>query len=101
MHADLRRQFQELQRTYDSMLSWEPAIPKPPLIDSFVDTSPGHRDNLPGYRAFLEAVERDLDVMEKVCFLRFPVLSTWDTGEHAVGLVHFHRCKWQCASEEN
>lgn len=67
VHADLRRQFQELKHTYDSMLSWEPDIPKPPLIDSFVDSTPSHRDNLPGHRAFFEAVERDLDVMEKVC----------------------------------
>lgn len=65
-HADLRRQFHDLQRTYDSMLLWEPTRPKPPIIDSSVENDASHKESLPGQRAFLEAIERDLDVMEKV-----------------------------------
>ncbi|THH12600.1 hypothetical protein EW146_g7546 [Bondarzewia mesenterica] len=66
-HPDLQKQLAHIQQIYSSALAYEPSIPKPPVIDSSIDNSsePSPQEQLPGLRAFIESVKRDMDVLQK------------------------------------
>ena len=57
----------EMEVVYRSITSYQPAITKPPILDSSLDTEANHDDqHLHGLRPFLDAVKRDIDVVKQV-----------------------------------
>ncbi|KAI0058363.1 hypothetical protein BV25DRAFT_1810916 [Artomyces pyxidatus] len=67
IHGDLHKQFLDMRRVHESILSYEPAVSKPPILDSSIDLSEPHdfQERVTGLRPLLETVKRDMDVMEK------------------------------------
>ena len=75
-HPELHRLQKQLRDMLQSMSTFAPALPKPPIIDSSLDLTGNsaedaqHRESVRGMRALKDTVKRDLDVLEKV-FLMF------------------------------
>ncbi|TFY81102.1 hypothetical protein EWM64_g2915 [Hericium alpestre] len=71
-HPELQRQLLQMQQVANSISSYVPYIPKPPVLDSSADiqgtsdegaADPG--ELLPGLRPLLDAVRKDIDVTQK------------------------------------
>ena len=68
-HSDTetRRQLDELELVYQSILSYRPLVSNPPILDSSLDAPINQdSDHISGLRPLLEAVKRDLDVAKQV-----------------------------------
>ncbi|TFY78097.1 hypothetical protein EWM64_g5915, partial [Hericium alpestre] len=72
IHPELQRQLLQMQQVANSISSYVPYIPKPPVLDSSADIQ-GTSDEgavdlgelLPGLRPLLDAVRKDIDVTQK------------------------------------
>ncbi|KAF8270068.1 hypothetical protein EI94DRAFT_1771042 [Lactarius quietus] len=72
-HSDTetRKQLDELELVHQSILSYQPAVSNPPILDSSLDAPINQdSDHISGLRPLLEAVKRDLDVANQ--FLAAP-----------------------------
>ena len=68
-HSDteIRKQLDELELVYQSILSYRPPVSNPPILDSSLDAPINQdSDHISGLRPLLEAVKRDLDVAKQV-----------------------------------
>ncbi|KAI0050264.1 hypothetical protein FA95DRAFT_1487539 [Auriscalpium vulgare] len=71
-HPELHKQLSLMQRVHDSILSYEPFVPRPPILDSSLplptdavpDASDDSAHHITGLRPLLETVRRDMDVMK-------------------------------------
>lgn len=75
VHDDLQKLQSQLSYIFENMSSYEPPVPKPPILDSSLDdlredtaadTARTANEGLPGLRALKESVKRDLEVLDKV-----------------------------------
>jgi hypothetical protein len=59
-----------LLKIHDSMANYQPLTPKPPILDSSVELARDRQwlrqEYIPGLKSLMEAVRRDLDVLQKV-----------------------------------
>ena len=66
-HPNLQKQLAEMRRVRASMEAYDPAVPHPPLLDSSFDPGASTSQSpIPGLRALLESVSRDIEVIEQV-----------------------------------
>ena len=67
IHSETTTLLHEMESVYQSITSYQPTITEPPILDSSSDAET-NRDthHLHGLRPFLEAVKRDIDVINQV-----------------------------------
>lgn len=71
-HAELYVLREKLQDILQSVSSFAPSVPRPPIIDSSFDLAGDPAENAPrqdavkGLRALKDSVKRDLGVLDKV-----------------------------------
>ena len=75
MHSELCHLRDQLRAILRDMADYGPTICKPPVIDSSLDQNhpekdemadAARRESVPGLRSLRDAMQRDLDVLEKV-----------------------------------
>jgi hypothetical protein len=75
IHSETTSLLREMELVYQSITSYQPAITKPPILDSSFDTAVDRNSqHLHGLRPFLEAAKRDIDVVKQV---PLPPPSDW------------------------
>jgi hypothetical protein len=72
IHSETATLLREMDLVYQSIKSYKPTITSPPILDLSVDAEANQEDgqHLSGLRPFLEAVKRDIDVIEQVLLPR-------------------------------
>ncbi|KAH9988072.1 hypothetical protein BJV74DRAFT_773566 [Russula compacta] len=68
IHSETISLLREMELVFQSITSYQPTIPSPPILDSSADTvAVANQDSrhLYGLRPFLEAVKRDIDVVKQ------------------------------------
>lgn len=68
IHSETTSLLREMESVYQSITSYQPTITKPPILDlsSDAETNRDTHHHLHGLRPFLEAVKRDIDVINQV-----------------------------------
>jgi len=68
IHSETTSLLREMELVYQSISSYHPVNVKPPILESSEAVADQDRDsqNIYGLRSFLEAVKRDIDVVEQV-----------------------------------
>lgn len=71
-HPELQVQRQKLRSILQTIPSFGSGVVKPPVIDASLDSreEKPNQDTIPGLRMLRDAVRRDLDVLDKVSYMR-------------------------------